>query len=413
MNAREVAELIAARAGQLPRNDGEGGFRVICPAHDDHDPSLHISAGKRQAVLLKCHAGCATADVLAEARISWNDVCGGRVSGVWFGPTEEYSYVDSAGRRLFTVCRAGQGEGRRFCAYRYGNDGEVVREVRTMPRVLYHLPEVVAAVAGGETIYLCEGEKDADRMRSSYGVTATTNSFGATAWAKDSECFGYAEQLRGATVIVVQHDDPTGRRRTRQILTSLRGVAAGLSVVRAASGNDAYDHIAAGHGLDEFVSLSSAETDVAGDGGFAALPNVLFDAARACNLTHLDYHVFIEIARCSVRREDKQTLWQTIPCPSSWLAKCCGNASASAVRSSLSRLRGAGLLLEECVTNSTSPPGSALRLRVNDDYQAWRPLSSPHSSRTPGASSARTASDSCKDTSTREDFGVREEGRQP
>lgn len=35
-----------------------------CPAHDDHNPSLSITAIEKQA-LLHCHAGCETTDVLA------------------------------------------------------------------------------------------------------------------------------------------------------------------------------------------------------------------------------------------------------------------------------------------------------------------------------------------------------------
>jgi len=404
---------MAVRGDCPPRGDGAGGFLVQCPAHDDKEPSLHISPGKQQAVLIHCLAGCVTADVLAAVGLRWHEICGGRVGATWSQSTEEYSYEDAAGRVLFVVCRAGHGPGKRFCCYRYGVDGQVVREARSVPRVLYRLPEVLAAVAASQPVYLCEGEKDADAMRAAYSVAATTNPFGATAWAKDAERFGYAEPLRGAAVVVVQDDDATGRRRTRQVFLSLRGLAGDIRVVRAATGNDAHDHIAAGHALEEFVPIGDAETALLDDGGFAALPTICFEAAAACNLTHLDYRVFVEVARRSVRRDKKETVWQMIPCPSSWLAKCCGGASASAVRASLARLRGAGLLLEDRSAISSTQPGAPPRLRVNECYDAWRPLSRTRSSSPSGMSSrdlspARTAPDLCKDTSTREDLGVRE-----
>jgi hypothetical protein len=408
VNARGVAEYIAERSDRPSRSDGQGGFLVTCPAHDDSRPSLHVSAGKRQAVLVHCLAGCATAVVLTCAGLRWSDVCGGRVGNAWAGQTEEYLYTDRGGGHLFTVCRAGHGPGKRFSCYRFADDGQVVREARTMPRALYHLPEVVAAARAGKEVYLCEGEKDADAMRAAYGVVATTNPFGATVWAKDAGRCGYAEQLRGAAVVVVQHEDTTGRQRTQQILASLAGLEAAVRVVRPAAGNDAYDHIDAGHGLEEFLPLSAAETALADDGRFAALPNVCFEGAAACNLTHLDYRVLFEVAHHSVRREQNQTVWLAIPCPSSWLAKCCGGASASAVRGSLARLRDAGLLLKENANASSTPPGAPLTLRVNEHYEAWRPLSRAQSSNRSGVSPASTAPDSSKDTSTREDLGLRE-----
>lgn len=40
------------------------GWKACCPAHEDHDPSLSITAGKDGKVLLKCFAGCAQLQVI-------------------------------------------------------------------------------------------------------------------------------------------------------------------------------------------------------------------------------------------------------------------------------------------------------------------------------------------------------------
>ena len=52
-----------------------------CPAHDDREPSLSISAGKDGKVLVRCHAGCDQRDVIAalRARGLWQTT--GRASG--------------------------------------------------------------------------------------------------------------------------------------------------------------------------------------------------------------------------------------------------------------------------------------------------------------------------------------------
>jgi hypothetical protein len=41
------------------------GFWCLCPAHDDHDPSLHVEEAEDGSALFKCRAGCDQADVLA------------------------------------------------------------------------------------------------------------------------------------------------------------------------------------------------------------------------------------------------------------------------------------------------------------------------------------------------------------
>src|SRR5687767_13552976 len=41
------------------------GYSACCPAHDDHNPSLSISEGSDERVLLHCHAGCTLKEILA------------------------------------------------------------------------------------------------------------------------------------------------------------------------------------------------------------------------------------------------------------------------------------------------------------------------------------------------------------
>jgi hypothetical protein len=64
--------------------------------------------------------------------------------------------------------------------------------------VLYRLPQVLAAVKSGQTIYIVEGEKDADNLHA-LGLTATCNAMGAGKW-RDS----YSEALRGASVVIIR-----------------------------------------------------------------------------------------------------------------------------------------------------------------------------------------------------------------
>ena len=45
-----------------------------CPAHDDHNPSLSITGLPTGNVLLYCHAGCSTAEILDVLALTFKDV---------------------------------------------------------------------------------------------------------------------------------------------------------------------------------------------------------------------------------------------------------------------------------------------------------------------------------------------------
>jgi len=116
-------------------------------------------------------------------------------------------------------------------------------------RVLYRLPEVIAAVSAGDTVYIAEGEKDVEALRAAQCV-ATCNVGGANNWRPE-----YAETLAGASVVVVRDRDEPGTAWARQVFGSVRPVAASIRVVEARAGKDAADHLAAGHTVDDFVPV--------------------------------------------------------------------------------------------------------------------------------------------------------------
>jgi putative DNA primase/helicase len=58
MNAAEIAKALK---GHRSRH----GYVVRCPAHDDRNLSLSIRDGYKADVVVKCFAGCTSADVIA------------------------------------------------------------------------------------------------------------------------------------------------------------------------------------------------------------------------------------------------------------------------------------------------------------------------------------------------------------
>src|SRR5262245_22874068 len=50
------------------------GWKALCPAHEDRNPSLTISEGRDGCALVKCRAGCAIEDVLARVNLTAKDL---------------------------------------------------------------------------------------------------------------------------------------------------------------------------------------------------------------------------------------------------------------------------------------------------------------------------------------------------
>jgi hypothetical protein len=217
-----------------------------CPAHDDRNPSLSVTEGEDRRVLLKCHAGCRTEDVLAEIGLRFEDVSpvGDRHEQT---PriVEVYDYTDEVGVLLYQSVRY---EPKDFRQRRPDGRGGWVWNLSGVRRVLYKLPQVIAAAEAGDVIYVCEGEKDADALVRA-GIVATTNPMGAGKWEDD-----YANFLSGSSrVVVVADADAPGRQHAQTVALSVRLVGLLVSIVQAASGKDAADHLAAGKTVDEFV----------------------------------------------------------------------------------------------------------------------------------------------------------------
>jgi 5S rRNA maturation endonuclease (ribonuclease M5) len=125
-------------------------------------------------------------------------------------------------------------------------DGRKVWNLTGIRRVLYRLPRVIEAVQRGETVWVAEGEKDVHALEEA-GAVATCNPMGAGKWRPE-----YADVLDGASVIVVADRDEAGRKHGAKVAASLDHKALVVTMVEAAEGKDAADHLAAGLGLDDF-----------------------------------------------------------------------------------------------------------------------------------------------------------------
>ena len=63
------------------RQTGHGKYVASCPAHDDRSPSLAIKECDDGRVLVHCHAGCETEDVLSAVGLAFADLMPERIDG--------------------------------------------------------------------------------------------------------------------------------------------------------------------------------------------------------------------------------------------------------------------------------------------------------------------------------------------
>ncbi|MGD9996967.1 MAG: toprim domain-containing protein [Ilumatobacteraceae bacterium] len=199
-------------------------------------------------MLVHCHAGCATPDVVKAAGLTMLDLAPPRPTSSSSDLVASYPYVDEHGTLLYEVLRF---VGKQF-RQRPANGRTGAGAMDGVRRVLYRLPAVLSAVERNVTVFIVEGEKDADRLTRE-GYCATTAAQGAGKWHTVAD---HARQvLAGADVVIVADRDEPGRRHAEQVAKSLDGAAASVVIVEAAEGKDASDHLDAGHTVEQLVRV--------------------------------------------------------------------------------------------------------------------------------------------------------------
>jgi 5S rRNA maturation endonuclease (ribonuclease M5) len=233
--------------------------------------------------VVKCHLGCSTDDILAELGLTRADLFDEpRQAKEGRAVVAEYPYRDESGEVLYVKERHWPKDFRQYVPLPGGRKRYKLDGVR---RVLYRLPELKAAIAESRSVFVVEGEKDADELAKA-GVTATCNTEGASKdgqspkWRKE-----YTEQLRSAMVTVVADKDEAGQAHAGHIAKELTGVAAHVRIVEAIDGKDAYDHLQAGWHVRDFAETYD-QLKVEGPAD-AAPPEPPSEATRRIRLTPL------------------------------------------------------------------------------------------------------------------------------
>ena len=236
------AALIAAleRAVCQPTQTRDG-WRARCPAHKDKNPSLSVGHGDRKPVVLKCHAGCPSAAILAALGLDQMQVlAGGKSTRPPLGdPVAVYNYG------TYEVVR--YDNPKTFRQRRSNGHGGYTWSLKGIAPRLYHQDTLTTGRA-----VIVEGEKDVDRLRA-LKWPATCNSGGAGKWRA-----AHTAALVAATVtqaIIIPDTDTAGREHAQTV--AARCHAAGIAV-KVARLQDPYKDVS--NYLDNGDSVSTLTT---------------------------------------------------------------------------------------------------------------------------------------------------------
>ena len=260
----------------------DDAFWAICPCHNDHDASLHVTVGDDGGIRMRCFAcnagtvrvaeamGKKPADVMCDAMTGEDLGRGGgrtaadrpkrqakkpkpadhwRVGDVWnMGKNRDtpytlarlYDYQLADGRVVmqkarFEHTKPDGGREKYFSFRSVGTDGRWYATTGIYAGLLYHLPLLEEAKTAGKTVYIVEGEKDADNL-SALGYYAVSSAYGggrgklAGKWLPD-----YTDRLRGAErVIVLPDNDGAGEELAQWICRHIRDAVGEVRILRLA-----------------------------------------------------------------------------------------------------------------------------------------------------------------------------------
>lgn len=245
-----VAEF--ERRGIKLIKSGADQFKCLCPFHSEKTPSCSIDEKKKLFFCHGCHAKGSIIDL----------ICG--LDGVSIRTAMErlepsmafreppkfkespgqkivacYVYLDANGNYAYEVVRYLPKTFRQ----RHKNEaGEFIWGMDGVERVLYRLPEVLAA----KEVWITEGEKDANNI-AALGLCATCNVGGAGKWL-DS----YTESLGGKDVVLCGDTDEAGKAHIDLVQKSISGKVNTTRKIKLPDGNK---------DVSEFLSKFSNATE--------------------------------------------------------------------------------------------------------------------------------------------------------
>ena len=210
----QISELLSRLEGVKGHS---GQYMAKCPAHEDKRASLCVSRGDDGRILMKCQAGCPTEAVTAALGLSMTDLFPEKPQK-YKKIVATYQYKDESGNLLGEKVRY---DDKSFCWKREKNGNWEYKKPERP--IIYNLPDVI----NNDTIFLVEGEKDADAIYAQGAIaTCSPDGAGEGKWKND-----YTKYFKGKTVFIIQDNDDVGKNFAQEEAAAISEVAKCVKVL--------------------------------------------------------------------------------------------------------------------------------------------------------------------------------------
>lgn len=218
------------------------GWKALCPAHNDTNPSLSINCTSDGKVLLRCFADCDTRDIVKAMGLTMRDLfTQGRgkpqkaapvtrkpkAKRIWPNlkvfaaslqetlgkPKSRSVYTDFNDKPHMAIVQFDTGKKKTFRSlHRNGEGWSAGDPPGKLP--LYRLPTLKEA----NRVYVCEGEKCV-RCACKLGLIATTSAHGSSSAHKTNW-----SPLAGKDIVILPDNDKPGRKYANAVARNLKGL---------------------------------------------------------------------------------------------------------------------------------------------------------------------------------------------
>lgn len=230
------------------KQTGKNKWVALCPAHNDHKPSLSIKYDEsNDVILLNCFAGCDVKDILSCIGLEMKDLYNDNktLKPKVLKETPYYYYKEN-GELAYTKTRIDYEDGKKKFYFEQSNGKKNLQGIKRVP---YNLP----AVCNASIVYIVEGEKCAEAVIAA-GRVATTFDNGSNVKWNDT----FYEYFKDKEIIIIPDNDTPGYKYAKTLKDHLPEAKI-VPLPCLKEKEDIYDWLKAGHTIDEFDKLPSMD----------------------------------------------------------------------------------------------------------------------------------------------------------
>lgn len=205
----------------------DGKYMARCPNHGDSNPSLSVSLGDNNKILLKCFAGCSTEAIVWSMGLELKDLFAEPAAAFpTYGEpktnqpaTQEAEYLYAGGTMKKLKFR--RADGSKYCAWRHLKGGKWEKgRNNALPGLYQSQPDLP------EIFFLVEGEKDVDNLKKAGMVAVSLPDGSQSKWES-----AYDDVFRDKQVIILPDNDEPGKKYARMCAEKIYAVAAGVKLL--------------------------------------------------------------------------------------------------------------------------------------------------------------------------------------